>query len=199
MSDESPKVIVIAGPNGAGKSTLAPLLLRDEYGVTEFVNADTIAQGLSAFAPETVAFEAGRIMLRRMKELAGRRLNFAFETTLSSRSYARWLADLRRHGYEFDLMFLGLLSPDLAVQRVRERVRLGGHDVPEAVIRRRYFKGLKNFFRLYQVLADSWGVYDNSNDDPPRLIAEGCSDNLVNLYDEITWQKIVRRANEGGA
>jgi len=198
MSKASPKVIVIAGPNGAGKSTLAPFMLRDEYGITEFVNADTIAQGLSAFTPETVAFEAGRIMLRRMKELAGGRVDFAFETTLASRSYAIWLAGLQQQGYEFDLVFLSLRSPDLAVQRVKERVRLGGHDVPEVVVRRRYFKGIRNFFKLYQALADSWGVYDNSSGGRPRLVAQGVGGTVSKIYDEGTWDNFVRQMNESG-
>src|SRR3712207_6585578 len=140
MGESRPKLIAIAGPNGAGKSTLAPFMLRDAYGVTEFVNADTIAQGLSAFSPEAAAFDAGRIMLKRLRDLAARRVNFAFETTLASRSYAAWVSGLRARGYEFNLMLLWLRSPELAVERVRQRVRAGGHNIPESVIRRRYFK-----------------------------------------------------------
>ncbi|MBC7930909.1 MAG: zeta toxin family protein [Rubrivivax sp.] len=196
MPERLPKLIAISGPNGAGKSTLAPFLLRDAYGSTEFVNADTIAQGLSAFSPETVAFEAGRIMLRRLRDLAERRISFAFETTLASRSYAPWIAGLLEQGYEFNLMFLWLRSPDLAVQRVKERVRAGGHDVPEQIVRRRYFKGINNFFRLYQALADSWGMYDNSNGGSPQLIAKGSGGNIAKIYDEEAWQLFTRQANE---
>lgn len=196
MVESLPKVIAIAGPNGAGKSTLAPFMLRDAYGVTEFVNADTIAQGLSAFSPETAAFEAGRIMLGRLRDLATRQVNFAFETTLASRSYAAWIAKLRERGYEFNLLFLWLRSPDLAVQRVRERVRAGGHDIPEAVIRRRYFKGIYNFFHLYLTLADSWGVYDNSNGGSPLFVAKGTTKVTARIYHEKLWRQIVKQADE---
>src|SRR5258706_4725877 len=109
------QVVIIAGPNGAGKTSLAPYLLRDWLGLLEYVNADTIAQGLSAFQPERAAFEAGRIMLKRLRELAEQRKSFAFETTLATRSYAGWLEKLRRDGYRVNLMFVWLNSPDLAV------------------------------------------------------------------------------------
>ncbi|MGH9944514.1 MAG: zeta toxin family protein [Pyrinomonadaceae bacterium] len=199
MTHEGPKIIAIAGPNGAGKSTFAPFMLRDEYGLKEFVNADTIAQGLSAFAPEKVAFKAGRIMLGRVHDLAAQRVSFAFETTLASRSYARWVENLRRQGYEFNLMFLWLRSPELAVQRVQERVRLGGHDVPENVVRRRYAKGIHNFFERYQALADSWGVYDNSSQNNPRLIAKGNGSFTMMVNIESLWQRLVRQRYESGA
>ena len=133
----TPLVIVVAGANGAGKSTAAPVLLRDTLGVTEFVNADTIAAGLSAFRPESVSIAAGRIMLSRMRRLAAARATFAFETTLGSRSFAPWLAGLQRKGYRVHLLFLWLNSAELAVSRVAERVRLSGHDVPAETVRRR--------------------------------------------------------------
>ena len=138
----APYVIVVAGANGAGKSTAAPDLLRDALEVTEFVNADMIASGLSAFRPESVAITAGRIMLARMRQLAAARENFAFETTLASRSFAPWLASLKESGYHVHLLFLWLRNAELAASRVAERVRLGGHDVPAYVVRRRYANGL---------------------------------------------------------
>src|SRR5205085_2449598 len=138
MSDENPQVIIIAGPNGAGKSTLAPFLLRDRYSLLEYINADTIALGLSAFNPESVAFEAGRIMLGRLHDLADQQQSFAFESTLASRFYRRWISQLKQRGYEFNLLFLWLRCAELAVRRVRERVEAGGHDVAEEIIRRRY-------------------------------------------------------------
>ena len=141
-----PKLIIIAGPNGAGKSTLAPLLLRDKLKLTEYVNADTIALGLSAFAPENAAMEAGRVMLNRLHDLAAQRKSFAFETTLATRSYAKWLKALMEQGYDVHLIYLWLRSPEIAIARVQERVRAGGHDVPEATIRRRYKRGVENFF-----------------------------------------------------
>lgn len=139
-----PNVIVISGANGAGKSTLAPYLLRDAFGIVEYVNADTIAQGLSAFAPENAAFEAGRIMLRRLNELASTQIDFSFETTLATRFYARWLKDLQSKQYNFHLVYLWLKNSELAIERVRERVRMGGHNIPEDVIKRRYARGWRN-------------------------------------------------------
>ncbi len=175
MSETSPQVIIIAGPNGAGKTTLAPFLLRDEWGVLEYVNADPIALGLSGFDPGSVAFDAGRVMLGRLHNLAAQRKTFAFESTLSAKSYATWIEKLRNDGYEFHSVFLWLRTADLAVQRVRERVRAGGHDVSEAIIRRRYHGGLKNFWQLqlYQPLANKWAVYDNSGASIPTMMAQG--------------------------
>jgi predicted ABC-type ATPase len=185
-----PHVIVVAGPNGAGKSTAAPRLLRDALKVTEFVNADPIAAGLSAFRPESVAVAAGRIMLSRMRLLAAVRENFAFETTLASRSFAPWLAGLKDAGYHLHLLFLWLRSPELAISRVAERVRLGGHDVPTAVVRRRYQAGLQNFFRLYLSLADSWQLLDNSEPAGPSLIAAGEGLAVRTLLDGETWLRL---------
>jgi predicted ABC-type ATPase len=191
-----PHVIVIAGPNGAGKSTAAPRLLRDALSVREFVNADTIAAGLSAFRPESVAISAGRIMLSRMRALAATREDFAFETTLTSRSFAPWLAGLQRGSYHVHLLFLCLRSPELAVSRVAERVRLGGHDVPVEVIRRRYRAGLANFFQLYLPLANSWQLFDNSEPGRPRLVAAGEGDAVSVGENGETWRRL--KENYGG-
>jgi predicted ABC-type ATPase len=188
--DANPKIIVIAGCNGAGKSTLAPHLLRDTLGLNDYVNADTIAQGLSAFSPEKVAVEAGRVLLRRLYDLAERRQNFAFESTLATRFYAKWIVDLKRAGYEFDLFFIWLKSPELAIRRVEERVRLGGHSIPEATIRRRYLRGLVNFHKLYQPVADSWTVYDNSSSDAPTLVADKQEESQLTIHDELLWTRI---------
>jgi predicted ABC-type ATPase len=129
-----PKVVVIAGPNGAGKSTAAPAVLRDALLVNEFVNADTIAAGLSAFCPEAVAVTAGRVMLERIRKLARDRQDFAFETTLASRTFAPWLRKLQSQGYRFHLVYLWLPTVELAVARVAERVRRGGHAVAEGIV-----------------------------------------------------------------
>jgi predicted ABC-type ATPase len=189
MNEANPQVIVIAGPNGAGKSTLAPYLLRDTFGLLEFVNADSIALGLSAFRPEGAALEAGRVMLRRLRELAAVRASFAFETTLSARSYAPWIAGLRGRSYNFHLIFLWLRSPELAVQRVKDRAAAGGHYVPEQVVRRRYVKGAHNFFSLYRPLADSWTVYDNSWPDGMTRVAGGTVGAAADISDDISWQQ----------
>lgn len=184
-------VVVVAGPNGAGKSTVAPRLLRDTLHVDEFVNADVIAAGLSAFRPDGAAVAAGRIMLARMNELAGMRRSFAFETTLASRSFAPWLGRLATVGYRTHLLFLWLESADLAVSRVAERVRLGGHGVPEATIRRRYESGLRNFSSLYLPIVDSWQVLDNSAAPAPDLIAAGSRDTEPDVHDPRIWRRIV--------
>ncbi len=188
-----PSIVVVAGPNGAGKTTAAPALLRDALGVTEFVNADAIAQGLSAFNPERVAITAARLMLARLDELASRRATFAFETTLASRTFYPWLADLVAGGYRFHLLFLWLPSPDFAVARVADRVRRGGHGVPEAVVRRRYEAGLRNFFMLYQSLATSWRMYDNSRVSAPRLLAVGGRGTATEIAGEPTWAELTAR------
>ena len=191
-----PKLIVIAGCNGAGKSTLAPPLLRDTLGLTEYVNADTIAQGLSAFAPEKVAIEAGRVMLKRLRDLATRRAHFAFESTLASRFYAPWIAELKSQGYEFNLFFIWLNSPELAVRRVEERVKMGGHAIDEATIRRRYQRGLQNFFALYQPLASSWTVYDNSSSGNPRLVADKQADAPPHIHEAAIWGQLCKLKNQ---
>jgi predicted ABC-type ATPase len=191
MPDRSPLVVMIAGPNGAGKTTMAPRLLQDALTVVEFVNADPIATGLSAFRPESVAMAAGRLMLARMKTLAQARQDFAFETTLASRSFAPWLTGLRASGYRMHLAFLSLSHPDLAVARVAERVRQGGHDVPEPVVRRRFAAGLRNFFTMYRGVADTWQMFDNSAASGPRLIAVARAGQAVHVLDAGAWARLV--------
>lgn len=185
-----PHCFVIAGPNGAGKSTAAPALLRDLLGVAEYVNADLIAQGLSAFDTQSVAFQAGRVMLERLYRLAARRRHFAFETTLATRGYLPWLSGLQTNGYVFDLAFLWLPSPEMAVARVAERVHRGGHDVPEHVIRRRYVRGLHNFFALYRHRADRWWLFDNAGKDAPGLIARGSQGHEQEIREPGLWRAL---------
>lgn len=195
MVASPPLVVVIAGPNGAGKSTSAPLLLQNALAVHEFVNADVIASGLSAFHPENVAITAGRMMLRRMKALAAKRADFAFETTLASRTFAPWLDRLRATGYRAQLIFLSLPSPDLAVERVAERVRVGGHQVPSAVVRRRFKVGLRNFFSLYRQRVDAWQMFDNSGLAGPRLIASGSgSGKTPTIEIQNLWENLLEEA-----
>jgi predicted ABC-type ATPase len=193
---ERPSLVVIAGANGAGKSTLAPKLLQETLAVTEFANADVIARGLSAFAPEQVAMAAGRLMLARLRELAGQQVSFAFESTLASRSFAPWIRQLLQAGYQFHLVFLWLPSAALAVQRVASRVRMGGHAVPADVIRRRYHAGLHNFFRMYLPLATTWRIYDTSRGRMPEVVAVGNEATTV-VRDEALWARARREANHG--
>lgn len=167
----SPRVVVIAGPNGAGKSTSAPGALKCPLKVSEFVNADVIARGLSAFEPERVALAAGRIMLERLHELAAAGIDFAFETTLASRSFAPWIGGLIKSAYQFHLIYFWLPSPAMAVARVHGRVQSGGHHVPPETVERRYYGGIRNFFELYQPLADTWRIYNNTEPGGAKLIA----------------------------
>jgi predicted ABC-type ATPase len=189
MREPRPSVVILAGPNGAGKSTAAPALLQGALAVNEFVNADVIARGLSAFDPDAAALAAGRVMLTRLRELAAQRTSFAFETTLASRTFAPWLRDLAASGYDVHLFFLWLSSADLAIARVADRVRNGGHQVPAEVVRRRYSAGIRNFFRLYQPLSTSWAVY-NSSGPQPALVAEGLASQPLGVYDKDVWAAI---------
>ena len=191
MSDANPQIIVIAGPNGAGKTSLAPFLLRDRYDEFPFVNADAIASGLSAFEPESVAIDAGRVMLNRLHELSERRENFAFESTLAARSYAPWLSRLREQGYEVHLLFVWLQSVDLAIERVAERVRRGGHAIPSKELRRRYQRGINNLFELYIPLADTWAIYDNSEQDQAALVATGVGKGRPRVSRTDLWQMLL--------
>ena len=161
-----PKIIIIAGPNGAGKTTFAREFLPQEAGCPVFVNADLIAAGLSPFAPERAAIQAGRLTLQAIAQHVARRESFAFETTLSGKAYARQIPQWRQSGYSVELFFLSLPLVEIAVQRVAERVRQGGHDIPEATIRRRFDAGKQMFFDVYQPLVDQWVLYDNAGDEP---------------------------------
>lgn len=188
---EPPLVVVIGGPNGAGKTTTAPRILQGALAVPQFVNADPIAQGLSFFRPASMSVAAGRVMLARLKVLAAAREDFAFETTLASRSFAPWLLALRASGYRSHLIFLSLADVEIAIARVAQRVRQGGHDVPESTIRRRFLAGLRNFFTLYRPVVDSWQMFDNSETTGPRMIAFGEAGFPDQVLDEKTWKRLL--------
>jgi predicted ABC-type ATPase len=191
-----PQAVVIAGPNGAGKTSAAPDLVRDAVGIDAFVNADVIAQGLAAFSPESAAIKAGRIMLDRLHALARASADFAFESTLAGRSAHRLLTGLLGFGYDVHIFYLWLPSPDLAVARVGRRVEAGGHDVPELVIRRRFWKSLVNFDRLYRPLATSWRLYDGSAPGGHALIAHGTGASAPAVLDEASWKEVLKRIEE---
>jgi len=197
MERPGPHVVILAGPNGAGKSTAAPSLLKGTLRVREFVNADVIAQGISGFEPDAAALQAGRVMVSRLKSLAERRVDFAFETTLASRTFAPWIRDLLSAGYAFSLVFLWMPSVEAAIARVRERVRAGGHAVPEETIRRRYAAGLRNFFQIYQPLATRWRFYDNGGRQGPRILAEGQASAVSRISDPRLWHEIEVRYGHG--
>lgn len=173
MSNEtlSKRIVIIAGPNGAGKTTFACEFLPNEANCPNFVNADLIAAGLSPFAPEVAAFKAGRLMLEEIASHAKRGESFAFETTLSGLTYGRMIPAWRSSGYAVELVFLSLPDVEMAIERVANRVRQGGHSVPEEVIRRRFAHGIANL-EHYKRLVDSWQLYDNSAI-PAVLLEEG--------------------------
>ena len=163
------KTIIIAGPNGAGKTTFAREFLPNEAGCPVFINADLIAAGLAPFAPETAAVQAGRLMLQALERHFQMRQNFAFETTLSGKGYLRHIHRWQEAGYQVELIFLRLNNADEAMARVQQRVRQGGHNIPEAVIRRRFTAGLDNFHRHYAPVVDAWALYNNAGEMPVLL------------------------------
>lgn len=163
------KIIVIAGPNGAGKTTFARAFLPAEAQCPRFINADLIAAGLSPFEPGLAAIRAGRLMLKEIADCTQRGENFAFETTLAGLIYRSRIEQWHSLGYHVTLIFLSLPDADMAVARVAQRVRQGGHDVPEAVIRRRFEAGLRNFENHYKRIVDAWANYDSSGPQPVLL------------------------------
>jgi predicted ABC-type ATPase len=165
----TPKIVIIAGPNGAGKTTFAREFLPHEANCPDFINADLIAAGLSPFKPEAAAFRAGRLMLQEIHEKVRQQKSFAFETTLSGRTYLKLLQKCRNNGYHIMLIFLSLPTADMAATRVAARVIQGGHNVPELDIRRRFKAGLNNFHKVYKQIADVWTLYDNSGTIPTIL------------------------------
>lgn len=190
-----PSVVVISGPNGAGKSTAAPALLQGILDFENFVNADVIAQGLSAFQPEGAAIPAGRIMLKRIHGLGVNQESFAFETTLASRSFHTQIKALKQNGYQFHLFFLWLNSVEVALARVQTRISIGGHSIPKETIIRRYAAGLKNFFQLYSKIATSWNFYDNSNSDHFVLIASS-SNGVETVFNNTVWNLLKEEYHE---
>ena len=163
------KIIILAGPNGAGKTTFARSFLPAEADLPRFINADLIAAGLAPFAPETAAVRAGRLMLEEITLSARRGESFAFETTLSGLGYLRQIPKWRAQGYRVSLYFLSLPNAETAIARVASRVRQGGHDIAEAVVRRRFASGMANFHRHYKGAVDDWAMYDNSGPEPVLL------------------------------
>lgn len=185
-----PRIFIIAGPNGAGKTTFAREFLPHYAECDEFVNADLIAEGISPFAATAAAFRAGRLMLEQIHLLAQRRLDFAFETTLSGKSYLPLLRNFKTQGYALHLFYLWLPSVELALARIADRVRLGGHNVPEAIVRRRFNKGLRNLFQFYRSLLDSWLILDNSTE-RPRIIA-GEDQGVLHIHDKETYALLTK-------
>jgi len=182
-----PNLYIIAGCNGAGKTTASFTVLPEMLNCDEFINADEIARGLSPFNPDRAAIDAGRLMLAKIDDLLLKQKDFAFETTLATKSYVKTITKAQNNGYTVTLVFFWLDSVDLAIERVKTRVLEGGHNIPNAVITRRYFSGLNNLFKLYIPICDYWMVFNNSNT-PSELVAEGYFDKdldikNINIFD----------------
>jgi predicted ABC-type ATPase len=190
MSDsdtKSPTVHVVAGVNGSGKTTFATKFLPEFANCREFLNADLIASGLSPFLPEEQNMRAGRLLLSRIRELAFVKKSFGFETTLSGRTYLHLFSKMKSDGYRITLFFLWLNNCDVAISRVANRVRQGGHRVPETDIRRRFPAGIYNFFHLYRPLLDEWRLFDAS-ELPPRVVASEKNGKLDVLVPDLFMQ-----------
>lgn len=187
-----PTLYIIAGCNGAGKTTASMTLLPEILNCKEFVNADSIASGLSPFQPDTVSFEAGRLMIQRMNELMKQNETFAVETTLSSRHYLQFIQKCKDAGYTIILIFYWLSSVQLAKYRVRMRIKKGGHGIPNKVIERRYTKGLQNFFQTYKNLVDEWTFLDNSTMETTPL-AQKLKSKTEEIFNRIRWNLLEKK------
>lgn len=183
-------VYIIAGPNGSGKTTFANEFLPEYAKCPNFVNADLIAQGLSPFSPRAAAIKAGRLVLEQIRSLAGKNVDFAFETTLSGKSYARLLTILKDKGYAINLFFLWIPNVEFALGRIKDRVAGGGHDVPAVDVKRRFNRGIYNFFKYYKPLSDTWLLFNNA-DAIPRLIAKE-KDGKTDVIDKEMYEKIIK-------
>lgn len=186
-----PNLYIISGCNGAGKTTASYAILPEILDCKEFVNADNIAAGISPFNVTAVAMEAGRIMLTRIDELLDRGVDFAIETTLSTRSYKSLVERAKRLDYNVTLLYFWLSSPLVAIERVAIRVAKGGHYIPDETVERRYYRGLKNLFDIYIPICDHWAVV-NSMGHPLKIIAEGNFGSKPNVHNLEIWQLLAR-------
>ena len=192
-----PNLYIISGCNGAGKTTASFTILPEMLNCKEFVNADSIAAGLSPFNPDSVAIEAGRLMLLRIHELMKGAADFAFETTLATRSYISLVKTAQKAGYKVTILFIWLDSPQTAIQRVADRVAEGGHNIPEDVIVRRYRRGIFNLINLYMPICDSWIVVNNKSV-VPELIAKGTITGENIIQNHYIWNTINVQSKEYG-
>lgn len=186
---ENNNLYIIAGCNGAGKTTASYTILPEIIECNEFVNADEIAKGLSPFQPEKVAFEAGRIMIHRINDLINENESFGFETTLATKSYKNKIINAQKLGYNVTLLFFWLNNVDLAIERVKTRVKEGGHNIPEKVIKRRYVNGIKNLFGIYLSIVDGALIYDNSYG-KHELIAHKMGVSELEVVDENKFKQL---------
>ncbi|MFY4731359.1 zeta toxin family protein [Nitrospira sp. BLG_2] len=182
-------LFMIGGPNGAGKTTSAFSLMPELIHCDEYVNADAIAFSLSPFKPESIGVKAGKLMLSRIEELANHNLNFAFETTMASKTFTHLINRCKQEGYFINILYVWLNDPDLAIQRVNSRVEKGGHSIEESVIRRRYVRSMYNLINLYIPLADGWSIVDNSSLELKPVAKKLQRSATIDVYDNTTWKK----------
>jgi predicted ABC-type ATPase len=188
-SGMSKNLYIISGCNGAGKTTASYTLLPEILDCKEFVNADEIARGLSPFNPESMAIEAGRLMLQRIEDLLSQEVTFSIETTLATKSYLSLVRRAQAKGYRVSIIFFWLNSPELAIKRVAERVQHGGHNIPKDIVRRRYVAGINNLFRLFMPEVDYWDIYDNS-EYPRKQVACGGKNADTTIVAELLYLKL---------
>ncbi|NLJ83275.1 MAG: zeta toxin [Bacteroidales bacterium] len=188
-----PNLYIISGCNGSGKTTASFTVLPETLACLEFLNADEIARGLSPLNPDKAAIEAGRMIIKRIDKLLPSKVDFAVETTLSTKVYAKTVEKAKEFGYKTTLIFFWLDSVDLAIERVKLRVVEGGHNVPQTTITRRYYSGIKNLFHLYMPICDYWMIFDNSKTQS-ELIAEGYKNKTIDIKNTITYETIKKLA-----
>lgn len=186
---EDKHLYIISGPNGAGKTTASYSVLPKILHCKEFVNADEIAHGLSPFNPESVAIEAGRLMLSRIRDLLSKNESFSIETTLATRSYFRLIEKAHQQGYEVTLLYFWLKSPEQAMERVAERVSKGGHNIPQDIIVRRYYEGIDNLFQIYMPIVDTWILVNNS-ETPRSIVASGGKNQELIIRNSVIFNQI---------
>ena len=184
-----PNLFIISGCNGAGKTTASMTVLPETLECHEFVNCDEIAKGLNPLNPDSAKVTAARLMLARIKKLISLDSDFAIETTLATKSYHALVKHAQEKGYNIKLLYFWLQSPELALQRVAERVKNGGHNVEEHIIRRRYAAGIRNLFKLYLPVVDYFILIDNSIM-PREVISEGNIHDAVKVYNEEKFKKL---------
>ena len=189
---KKPKLYVIAGPNGSGKTTFAEKFLPNYAGCFEFVNADLIAKGLSPFSPSKFAIKAGKLLLDQIADFSKKKIDFAFETTLAGKGYVNIFKQMKRDGYELHLFFLWLPDVKLALARVEDRVRKGGHNIPDQDVKRRFARGVWNLFHSYRELFDTWTVFDNSTTDA-KIIVKSESE-ILSIINAPNYQKLLKQA-----
>lgn len=190
-----PKLYIISDCNGAGKTTSSQTILPEILDCKEFVNADYIAAGLSPFQPDTAAIAAGRIMLERIKDLINLNVTFAIETTLSSKTLKFQIESAKNKGYEIVLLYFWLKSPELAIERICERVLKGGHLIGDEIVKRRYYRGLRNLFEIFIPLSDYWTIIDNTTTNPVTVVEKDL-ENYLKILDEKLYNYIKELANE---